>query len=83
MVGAVGRGGGAHLAGDLRRLVRDQIKTGKSDTEVKAYLTDRGFAIASEVATTLSGALGFREPGSRSGFTVFLELPLLDARSEP
>lgn len=42
-----------------------------------------GFAIASEVATTLSGALGFREPGSRSGFTVFLELPLLDARSEP
>jgi two-component system sensor histidine kinase TctE len=42
-----------------------------------------GFAIASEVATTLSGALGFREPGTRSGFTVFLELPLLDARSEP
>lgn len=31
----------AELAGDLRRLVRDQIKTGKSDTEVKAYLTDR------------------------------------------
>ena len=31
----------AELAGDLRRLVRDQIKSGKSDGEVKSYLTDR------------------------------------------
>jgi len=31
----------AELAGDLRRLVRDQIKAGKSDDQVKAYLTDR------------------------------------------
>ncbi|MFN3717798.1 MAG: sensor histidine kinase [Rhizobium rhizophilum] len=42
-----------------------------------------GFAIASEVATTLRGALGFREPTPKSGFTVFLELPLLDRRSAP
>ena len=40
-----------------------------------------GFAIASEVATTLKGALAFREPTPESGFTVFLELPLLDKRS--
>lgn len=31
----------AELASDLRRLVRDQIKAGKSDSQVKAYLTDR------------------------------------------
>ena len=31
----------AELAGDLRRLVRDQIRAGKSDGQVKAYLTDR------------------------------------------
>ena len=31
----------AELAGDLRRLVRDQIKAGKSDREVATYLTDR------------------------------------------
>ncbi|THV15113.1 sensor histidine kinase [Rhizobium rhizophilum] len=42
-----------------------------------------GFAIASEVATTLMGALGFREPTPQSGFTVFLELPLLNTRSAP
>jgi len=42
-----------------------------------------GFAIASEVATTLKGALGFRESTPESGFTVFLELPLLDKRSAP
>lgn len=31
----------AELAGDLRRLVRDQIKSGKSDDQVRTYLTDR------------------------------------------
>ncbi|WP_421934980.1 cytochrome c-type biogenesis protein [Phenylobacterium sp.] len=31
----------AELASDLRRLVRDQIKAGKSDSQVKTYLTDR------------------------------------------
>lgn len=31
----------AELAGDLRRLVRDQIRAGKSDGQVKTYLTDR------------------------------------------
>ncbi|MBR7620861.1 cytochrome c-type biogenesis protein CcmH [Phenylobacterium sp. 20VBR1] len=31
----------AELAGDLRRLVRDQIAAGKSDGQVKTYLTDR------------------------------------------
>lgn len=31
----------AELAGDLRRLVRDQIKAGKSDDQVRVYLTDR------------------------------------------
>ncbi|MFY8099774.1 MAG: sensor histidine kinase, partial [Allorhizobium sp.] len=39
-----------------------------------------GFAIASEVATTLNGALAFRERTPQTGFTVFLELPLIDAR---
>lgn len=39
-----------------------------------------GFAIASEVAATLNGALAFREPTPNTGFTVFLELPLIDAR---
>ncbi|MBC2772041.1 sensor histidine kinase [Rhizobium sp. AQ_MP] len=39
-----------------------------------------GFAIASEVATTLNGALAFREPTPQTGFTVFLELPLIEAR---
>ena len=31
----------AELASDLRRLVRDQIKSGKSDGQVRTYLTDR------------------------------------------
>jgi cytochrome c-type biogenesis protein CcmH len=31
----------AELAGDLRRLVRDQIKAGRSDDQVRSYLTDR------------------------------------------
>ena len=31
----------AELAADLRRLVRDEIKAGKSDAEVRTYLTDR------------------------------------------
>lgn len=31
----------APLAADLRRIIREQVKAGKSDTEIKAYLTDR------------------------------------------
>lgn len=31
----------AGLAADLRKLVREQIKAGKSDGEIKGYLTDR------------------------------------------
>ena len=31
----------AELAGDLRRLVRDEIKAGKSDDQVRTHLTDR------------------------------------------
>ena len=31
----------AELAGDLRRLVREQIKAGKTDDQVRAHLTDR------------------------------------------
>jgi cytochrome c-type biogenesis protein CcmH len=31
----------ADLAGDLRRLVRDQVKAGKSDDQVRAYLIAR------------------------------------------
>jgi cytochrome c-type biogenesis protein CcmH len=31
----------AELAQDLRRLVREQVKAGKSDAEIKRYLTDR------------------------------------------
>lgn len=31
----------AELAADLRLLVRDQIKSGKSDDQVRTYLTDR------------------------------------------
>lgn len=31
----------AELAGDLRRVVRDQVKAGKSDAEIKRFLTDR------------------------------------------
>lgn len=31
----------AELAADLRRLVREEIKSGKSDEQVRAHLTDR------------------------------------------
>ena len=31
----------ADLAGDLRRLVRDEIKAGRSDTQVRTYLVSR------------------------------------------
>jgi len=31
----------AELAGDLRRLVREQVRRGRSDAEIKRYLTDR------------------------------------------
>lgn len=31
----------ADLAHDLRQLVREQVKAGKSDAEIKRYLTDR------------------------------------------
>lgn len=31
----------ADLAGDLRKLVREQVAAGKSDAEIKRYLTDR------------------------------------------
>lgn len=31
----------AELAGDLRKVVREQIVAGRSDAEVKAFLTDR------------------------------------------
>lgn len=31
----------AELAQDLRRIVRDQVKAGRSDVEVKRFLTDR------------------------------------------
>jgi cytochrome c-type biogenesis protein CcmH len=31
----------AELAGDLRRTVREQVKAGHSDAEIKHYLTDR------------------------------------------
>jgi cytochrome c-type biogenesis protein CcmH len=31
----------AELAGDLRRLVREQVKAGRSDDQIKRFLTDR------------------------------------------
>jgi cytochrome c-type biogenesis protein CcmH len=31
----------AELAADLRRIVRDQVAAGRSDTEIKQFLTDR------------------------------------------
>jgi cytochrome c-type biogenesis protein CcmH len=31
----------AELAGDLRRVVREQVKAGRSDAEIKHFLTDR------------------------------------------
>jgi cytochrome c-type biogenesis protein CcmH len=31
----------AELAADLRRIVREQVKAGKSDAEIKRFLTDR------------------------------------------
>ena len=31
----------AELAQDLRRIVRDQVKAGKSEPEIKSFLTDR------------------------------------------
>jgi len=31
----------AELARDLRRTIREQVKAGKSDAQIKAYLTDR------------------------------------------
>lgn len=31
----------AELAADLRRLVREQVKAGRSDAEIKRFLTDR------------------------------------------
>jgi cytochrome c-type biogenesis protein CcmH len=31
----------APLAADLRRIVREQVKAGRSDDQIKAYLTDR------------------------------------------
>jgi cytochrome c-type biogenesis protein CcmH len=31
----------AELAGDLRRLVREQVKEGRSDDQIKGYLVDR------------------------------------------
>ena len=31
----------AMLAGDLRRVVREQVKAGRSDAEIRAYLVDR------------------------------------------
>jgi len=31
----------AELAGELRRIVREQVKAGRSDAEIKRFLTDR------------------------------------------
>ena len=31
----------AELAGDLRKVVREQVKAGRSDAEIKRFLTDR------------------------------------------
>ena len=31
----------AELAGDLRKLVREQVQAGRSDAEIKHFLTDR------------------------------------------
>jgi cytochrome c-type biogenesis protein CcmH len=31
----------AELAGDLRQIVREQVKAGRSDAEIKRFLTDR------------------------------------------
>jgi cytochrome c-type biogenesis protein CcmH len=31
----------AELAGDLRRTIREQVKAGRSDAEIKRFLTDR------------------------------------------
>ncbi len=31
----------AELAGDLRRIVREQVRQGRSDAEIKRFLTDR------------------------------------------
>jgi cytochrome c-type biogenesis protein CcmH len=31
----------AELAGDLRRIVREQVRAGRSDAEIRSFLTDR------------------------------------------
>ena len=31
----------APLAGDLRKIIREQVKAGKTDAQIKGYLTDR------------------------------------------
>lgn len=68
----------AELAGDLRRLVREQVAAGKSDAEVRKYLTDRyGEFVLLKPAFSVGNAALWLAPFAIVGFgllVLFLRL---------
>ena len=73
----------AELAGDLRRIVREQVRQGRSDTEIKRFLTDRyGEFVLLTPAFNIGNLALWGGPFLAAGLGIFLLLRRLRNRSD-
>ena len=75
----------ADLASDLRKLVRDQIRQGRSDGEIRSYLTERygEFVLLKPRFSGASLALWLIAPGLLLGGGAYLLVAARGRRREP
>jgi cytochrome c-type biogenesis protein CcmH len=75
----------AELAGDLRRLVREQVAAGRTESEIKAYLVDRyGEFVLLRPAFSVGNAVLWGVPLLAAGLGIaLLMLQLRRGREEP
>ncbi|MGH6909057.1 MAG: cytochrome c-type biogenesis protein [Phenylobacterium sp.] len=73
----------AELAGDLRRIVREQVRQGRSDDEIKRFLTDRyGEFVLLTPALNIGNLALWGGPFLAAGLGIFLLLRRLRNRSD-
>lgn len=74
----------ADLAGDLRRVVRDQVKQGRSDAQIRAFLVERyGEFVLLKPPFSVGNALLWATPGIALILGAALMIVLLRRRAPP
>lgn len=74
----------ASLAGDLRQVVRDQVKQGRSDTQIRAFLVERyGEFVLLKPPFSAGNSLLWATPGIVLVLGGALMVQLLRRRAEP